>query len=105
MSKDFNDWLAQAEQQELDDLAQASMSPLWLEAVAFLRRELTQDVQAQIRQLIASKSSDWPAGYHMFWGMGIRNLLREHGYGEQEFGIANLDNVYVPLIEAAVENS
>lgn len=42
------------------------------------------------------------AGYHMGWGMGVRNALREHGFGEEPFGVRNLDNIYVPLIEEAV---
>lgn len=38
----------------------------------------------------------------MGWGMGVRNALREHGFGEEPFGVRNLDNIYVPLIEEAV---
>ena len=91
----------QAKQQEAADLAMARPHPLWATAVQFLREHLSADVQAQIREAIPTEA--WPAAYHTFWGMGIRNALREAGYGEGPFGIANLDNIYVELVEAAVK--
>lgn len=39
---------------------------------------------------------------HFSWGMGVRNLLRTEGFGEDFFGIDNLDDYYVPLVELAV---
>lgn len=38
---------------------------------------------------------------HHGWGTAVRNLLREHGFGEKEFGVDNLDDYYVPLVEVA----
>ena len=84
------------------DLKIALGSTLWPKAVLFLRDWLTPSVQQQIREVINIKSPDWPAGYHMGWGMGVRNALREHGFGEEPFGIKNLDNIYVTLVEEAV---
>lgn len=49
------------------------------------------------------KSPDeWWVGHHFFWGMGMRNLLRENGYGEKELEIGNLDDCYIELIENAI---
>lgn len=41
-------------------------------------------------------------GMHFGFGMAVRNLLRKEGFGEDYFGIENLDDVYVPLLEMAV---
>lgn len=84
------------------DLSRARCSPLWPQAVAFLAGYFSPDLILRIRQVVESKSPHWPARYHSFWGMGVRNALREAGFGEREFGVLNLDNVYVELVEEAV---
>ena len=88
---------------EIRDLQGAKASPLWLDAVTFLRGWFSEDVQRQVRAAIAKDPTDWIVPYHLHWGMGVRNALREHGFSEQAFGVLNLDNVYVALIEAAVQ--
>ena len=92
-------------------LLAARLTEAWSPAVAWLRTWLTENVQAQIREAMAAAATqlierpgtipDWPAGYSV-WGMGLRNGLREHGYGEAAFGIDNLDDIYVALVEEAV---
>ncbi len=57
----------------------------------------------EIRKAIASYTNYWWASYHSFWGMGVRNFFRQHGFGEGFFGVHNMDCIYVPLVEAAVE--
>ena len=89
--------------EEAADQRIAKASPLWPKAVDFLRGWLTPSVQQQIREVINIKSPDWPAAYHMGWGMGVRNALRDSGFGEEPFGVRNLDNIYVPLVEEAVK--
>ena len=84
-----------------EDLARAMATPLWAEAVTWLRGYLSAEVLAQIRDAIAKHDPNWPAGYHMWWGMGVRNALREHGFGETAMGVENLDNIYVALVEEA----
>ena len=42
---------------------------------------------------------------HFGFGMQVRNALRRAGFGEQEFGVRSLDDVYVDLLEAAVQES
>lgn len=42
---------------------------------------------------------EWPL--HFTWGMAVRNLLRDKGYGEKYFDVDNLDDYYVELIEKA----
>jgi hypothetical protein len=36
-------------------------------------------------------------------GMQVRNALRRAGFGEQDLGVADLQDVYVELLEAAVQ--
>jgi hypothetical protein len=71
-------------------------------AVEMLRNELADSVKDEIRAAIAADPSHWAAPYHFFWGMGIRNLLREKGFGEDYWPIWNLDDIYVMLVEDAV---
>lgn len=83
------------------DLAIARKSSLWPSAVDFLRAYTAPDV-VWLRDAIAVDPENWVAPYHFFWGMGVRNALRANGFSEGEFGVENLDNIYVALIEEAV---
>lgn len=45
-----------------------------------------------------------PLTFHfMGGGMFIRNHMRDGGYGEEYFEIENIDDVYIDIIETAVE--
>jgi hypothetical protein len=48
---------------------------------------------------------DWwlPDGWHFGGGMAIRNLLRKHGFSEEYFGVGNLDDIYIGLVEEAMQ--
>jgi hypothetical protein len=37
------------------------------------------------------------------WGMSVRNLLRQKGFSEEHFGIDNLDDIYISLVEEALK--
>jgi hypothetical protein len=41
-------------------------------------------------------------GAALFFGMGIRNFLRDHGFGEKELGVHNLDCVFTYIMRDAV---
>jgi len=90
-----------AEQEKVEDLARAMARSTWAEAVRWLRGYLAPGVLLQIRELVANHDPNWPAGYHFGWGMGLRNALRDHGFGEEPMGVRNLDNIYVALVEEA----
>ena len=80
-------------------------SALWDAAVAFLRKDLGETI-LDIRLAIATPSEyGWVAPYHHGWGTAVRNRLRMNGFGEVEFGIHNLDNIYVSLVEEAVKET
>ena len=57
----------------------------------------------EIRTAIANDPEGWNIPYHSFWGMGVRNFFRGKGFGEDYFGIDNLDCIYVQLVEDAVK--
>ena len=57
----------------------------------------------EIREKIADDPENWIAPYHMFWGMNVRNFFRRKGFGEEFFGIDNLDCIYRQLVENAVK--
>ena len=84
------------------DLAKARAMDLWGEAVVWLRDgDGPYGLLEDARALCAEDPERWMSPYHFTTGMTIRNMLRKEGYGEAEFGIDNLDNVYVELIEEA----
>jgi len=71
------------------------------QAIGFLFGKLTD--QDRIREAIKADPKEWWACYHFFWGMSVRNLLRQHGMGEDFFGVANLDDIYIELVEDAMQ--
>jgi hypothetical protein len=97
-----DDIMADAEARAAVDLAKGRSSDLWPAAVARLRTLLVEEAPL-VRAAIAARPDDWIAPHHFAWGMVIRNLLRREGFGEQELGVENLDNVYVELIEEAMQ--
>lgn len=56
----------------------------------------------EIRKAIDDDPEHWNIPYHMWWGMSVRNFFRRQGFGEEYFGIDNLDCCYKMLIEDAV---
>jgi hypothetical protein len=95
-------------------------------AVSFLRSELLAEDIDEIKRLLKEHGpyewlwhmydkvidkmspEDKACGFaamlspHLGFGMGIRNLLRRGGFGEEQLGVHNLDDVYVAFIEEAV---
>lgn len=47
-------------------------------------------------------ASFYAAQGHFGFGMGVRNYLRNHGFGEKELEVDNLDDYYVAMVEEAV---
>jgi hypothetical protein len=78
----LNNWLSQQSGKENDEDPERSL----IEVVS---------------DMIKENPTKWYVMHHFSWGMVMRNLLRENGYGEQELGISNLDDYYVALIEQA----
>lgn len=96
------EFFEEAEREKRQDLETAKALPLWAAAVAWLRGYLAEEVKAKIRAVVGTQ--DWPAAYHMGWGMAVRNALRTHGFSEKDFRVMNLDNIYVELVEEAVSS-
>lgn len=70
-------------------------------ALAMLAGELNQ-VLEEISLAYKADPDCWFAPYHFTWGMAVRNLLRDKGFDEAYFGIHNLDDIYIPLVEEAL---
>ena len=71
-------------------------------ALAMLHTELNSVLPA-IKNAYRANPKEWAVDYHFGWGMAVRNLLREKGFGEDYFKIHNLDDIYVQLVEEALE--
>lgn len=74
-------------------------------AVQMLRNALPAETLADVAKAIDSDPENWCSPYHFGWGMAIRNLLREKGYGEDYWPIWNLDDLYAMLVEEAVRGN
>lgn len=83
------------------DMRTAMASALWPAAVRATQRKLGPLGVRTIRTRYATLKDGWWTRFHLGSGMAYRNWLREHGYGEHDFGIGNLDNIYVRLLEEA----
>ena len=70
-------------------------------ALAFLRDMLSLDGE-EIRRHHAANPERWWAAGHFGRGMAIRNALRTAGFGETYFHIANLDDIYIGLVEESL---
>lgn len=88
------------------DLYDELSSELKQPAIEMLQRELGEEFTQWYRDRVRTHDSRWwlPKGWHFIGGMAIRNLLREQGFGEAYFGIHNLDDVYIELVEGAIGN-
>lgn len=73
-------------------------------AIELLRRELGDEFTQWYRERRQLHGVKWwlPERWHFEGGMAIRNLLRQRGFDEKYFGIGNLDNIYIKLVEDAM---
>lgn len=108
----MSDEYERAEQREADrrearvrryrDEDRARQHPLWPYAVRFTKEHLGPAGIERVRRLARDGGEGWHVPYHTFrGGMQFRNLLREHGFGEADFGVDNLDNIYIAITEEA----
>ena len=72
-------------------------------AVRFLRIYFSKQAKAETRNAMEEDPEKWWAILHFNWGMEVRNALRANGCSEQDLGIGNLDDYYIPLVEEAVQ--
>jgi hypothetical protein len=62
-------------------------------------KELKDRIKENPDGWLMGRKGEWPL--HLNWGMGVRNLLRDKGFGEKELGIENLDDYYLQIVELA----
>jgi len=84
--------------QMFTDLAPELKAP----ALEMLAVELAP-VKPDIQTAYAADPLEWAVPYHFWWGMSVRNLLRDKGFDEKYFGVHNLDDIYIPLVEEALK--
>lgn len=69
-------------------------------ALAF-RTALKESGQLAILRT-AVRKPEWIIENHHFFGMGVRNWLRTHGFSEEDVEVDNLDDHYIPIMLLAV---
>lgn len=82
------------------------MDELRQPAVEMLKQELGSEFADWYEKRRSAHGDDWylPDLWHFRGGMHVRNLLREKGFGEKYFGVSNIDDVYISLVEEAMDD-
>jgi hypothetical protein len=81
----------------------AALSPeIKAPALTMLAEKLQND-RPHIKKAYDADPEGWVYAHHFTWGMGVRNLLRDEGFGEKYFGVDCIDDLYVGLVEEALE--
>ena len=62
-----------------------------------------EPTRQKIEEIRKCDPDAWITLVHFFWGMAVRNLLRRNGFGEEYFGVPNLDDICTSLIEEALK--
>ena len=100
--------------QDFEDKNTLASNPiLKKEMVEYLDDLLHEKDKSYINDLIKKYPEKWSTHlssssnqtFHLRGGMVVRNLLRDAGFTEDKIGIANLDNVYVSLLEEVIKRS
>lgn len=79
--------------------------PIWIieKSVPLLKEFVGDRVAIEIKELYSKDSDEWWAGYHHGWGTAIRNYLRQNVCHDRELPTENWDDVYIQLVELALE--
>jgi hypothetical protein len=81
----------------------ADLSPIAKAPALVMLHDELSPVREEILAAYKADPEGWWAPHHFLWGMSVRNLLRQKGFGEDHFGVDNLDDFYIPLVEEALE--
>jgi len=71
------------------------------EDIAFFKKIIKDNPDGEWATTISNAT---PMPFHFGGGMAVRNFFRTEGFDEKELGINNLDNVYVSIIEQAINS-
>jgi hypothetical protein len=63
---------------------------------------LLEPVSPEIRADYAKDPINWWKHGHFHFGLAVRNQLRRKGFDAAYFGVGNLDDIYVFLVEEAL---
>jgi len=74
-----------------------------LPAIILLSKKISSQDRVYMKKLRDKNPDSWYISQHFFGGMAIRNYLREYGFGEKYWPIWNLDDIYVFLLEDALD--
>jgi hypothetical protein len=65
--------------------------------------DLLEPVAGQIKADYVKDSLNWWKRGHFHFGLAVRNQLRRTGFDAKYFGVENLDDIYVYLVEDALQ--
>jgi len=69
--------------------------------VEFLKIDIPEYVKEDIKDEYKKDPIHWCTPYHLNWGMGVRNSLRQAGFTDDKLPTKNWDDYYVRIIEIA----
>ncbi len=83
--------------------AYAAIAPEIKAPALSLLNELLEPLASEIRGDYEKDPENWWKHGHFHFGLAVRNQLRRKGYDADYFGINNLDDIYVFLVEEALK--
>ncbi len=64
--------------------------------------ELLEPLAAQVRSDFNVDPENWWKRGHFHFGLAVRNQLRRRDYDADYFGVSNLDDIYIYLVEESL---
>jgi hypothetical protein len=82
--------------------AYTAIHPEIKEPALRLLASLLEPVAPEIRADYAKDPQNWWKWGHFHFGLAVRNQLRRKGYDASYFGVSDLDDIYVQLVEESL---
>jgi len=80
-----------------------AISPEVKAPVLAILQNMLEPIAPEIRIDFAKDPANWWKRGHFHFGLAVRNQLRRKGYDASYFGVENLDDIYVYLVEDALQ--
>lgn len=74
----------------------------WYEEAALKLRAALKENGELVNLRKAVRKPGWIMESHFFFGMWVRNFLRQNGFSEEDVKVGNLDDHYIPIMLWAV---
>lgn len=71
-------------------------------AADYIAKATDRETLLSFLNAIYEDPESWWVQWHLHGSMGLRNYMREGGFGEKDMGVENLDDIYLPIFYKAL---